>query len=155
MRSIFTVVAALGVAAAVFASTAFAQTPSFPSPNFRGGNTDWTVVLETQTDLTVRYSLKVPEARGILTGKLAQAKAPNSQYELNGVIGAEKAALKVKIAPVKLGDVCKDNKGSSTGPYGPYTYAILVYPAQSKPAATGQHKAWPKLWYGCGDFNAD
>lgn len=155
MRTIFAVAAGLGLAAVLYVSSASAQNANFPAQNFHGGNIGWSVVLLTQDDASVVYSLKVPEARGTVAGKLKHKKAPAGQYVLTGVIGAEKAAVQVNIAPVKPGQVCKDSKGGSTGAHGPYTHVILIQPAQSSPVSTGQHKAWPKAWFGCGDFSQD
>ncbi|MGH8082414.1 MAG: hypothetical protein ACREP7_17690 [Lysobacter sp.] len=153
MRISFLTAAGLALAAALAAPCAFAQSVTFPSPAFRGGNTDWQIKLSTQQNLSVSYQLNVPEAKARLTGPLTQGRAPQNQYVLTGVIGQEKSVLTVKIAAVQLGDVCKDNKGNTGGAYGPYTYAILVVPDAGK---TGpDHKAWPKRWYGCGNFTLD
>ena len=152
MRILFA--AALALAAALAAPCVSAQAITFPSPAFRGGNTDWKIKLTQST--TVVYELKVPQSAERLNGPLTHVKAAQpGQYQLLGVIGVEKSALTVKIAPVKLGDTCKDNKGNIGGVYGPYTYAIMVVPAPAKPAAGSKHKPWPKLWYGCGNFTLD
>ncbi|MGO4261451.1 hypothetical protein [Lysobacter sp. TAB13] len=153
MRVSFTVAAGLALAAALAVPCAFAQAITFPAPAFRGGNTDWRVVLTTNADASVVYALTVPEAKKPLNGPLDQTAAPQGQYQLVGVIGQEKTGLKVQIAPVKLGQVCKDNKGNTGGKYGRYTYAIMVTPAAKN--AGPDHKAWPALWYGCGNFTLD
>lgn len=159
MRVSFTAAAALALAAALAAPCAFAQAITFPAPAFRGGNTDrsgkpeWVVVLKTDSASKVVYALTVPEAKKPLNGPLDQIAAPQGQYQLVGVIGQEKTGLKVGIAPVKLGQVCKDNNGNTGGKYGPYTYAIMVTPAAQ--TAGPDHKAWPVLWYGCGNFTLD
>lgn len=152
MRILFA--AALALAAAFAAPCVSAQAITFPSPAFRGGNTDWKIKLSTQST-TVVYELKVPQSAARLNGPLKHALAPQGQYQLLGVIGVEKSALTVKIAPVKLGDTCKDSKGDIGGAYGPYTYAIMVVPAPVKPATGSKHKPWPKLWFGCGNFTLD
>jgi len=152
MRILFA--AALALAAALAAPCVSAQAVTFPSPTFRGGNTDWKIKLSSQSE-TVIYELKVPESATRLGGPLKHVKAEPGQYQLLGVIGEEKTALTVKIAPVKLGESCKDNKGNIGGVYGPYTYAVLVVPAPAKPATGSKHKPWPKLWYGCGNFTLD
>jgi hypothetical protein len=153
MRTLFA--AALALAAALAAPCVSAQAITFPSPAFRGGNTDWQIKLTTQST-TLVYELKVPESAVRLNGPLKHVKAPQpGQYQLLGVIGVEKSALTVKIAPVKLGEKCQDNKGDIGGAYGPYTYAIVVAPTQFKPATGAKHKPWPKLWYGCGNFTLD
>lgn len=151
MRILFAVATSLGLATALLAPCASAQAITFPAPAFRGGNTDWKVKI-TQTT-TVIHELKVPQSAQLLRGPLRHTKAPMGQYQLTGVIGEEKTVLTVKIAPVKLGEVCKDNRGAIGGDYGPYTYAIMMIPAKN--VAGPKHKAWPKLWYGCGNFTLD
>lgn len=146
---------AIAVALTAIGFAAHAQQITFPAPTFRGGNTDWQIVLNTQRDLSVYYAATVPEAVEPLRGRLQQDKAPYGRYVLNGTIGAEKAAVKVQIAPVQLGSTCKLNNGATRGALGPFTHAIQILPAQSRPPATKDHKAWPKLWYGCGNFAMD
>lgn len=159
MRVSITAAAALALAAALAAPCAFAQAITFPNPVFYGGNTDrsgkpeWDVVLKTDSASKVVYTLTVPEAKKPLNGPLVQTAAPQGQYQLVGVIGQEKTGLKVGIAPVKLGEVCQDRHGNTGGKYGPYTYAIMVTPAAK--TAGPDHKAWPVLWYGCGNFTLD
>lgn len=153
MRTFFA--AAVGLALAAAGAAAHAQQISFPAPAFRGGNTDWQVVLDTQRDLSVSYRVKVPEAAKALAGSLQQKAAPPGEYALTGTIGAEKAAVTFKIAAIAQGTKCMLNNGKSGDATGPYTHAILVLPAQSKPPATAEHKAWPKQWYGCGRFTLD
>ncbi len=152
MRILFA--AALALAAALAAPCVSAQDTLFPSPAFRGGNTDWSVKLSTQ-NTTVVYELKVPQSVDRLNGPLKHVKAPQGQYQLVGVIGVEKSALTVKIAPVKPGQTCKDDDGDIGGSYGPYTYAVVVVPTPAKRAPGSKHKPWPRLWYGCGNFTLD
>lgn len=139
--------AALGLAAALAAVPAPAQQITFPAPVFRGGNTDWKVKLTTAQDYSVGYELQVPQASKILTGPLQQQKADGyGRYTLVGKVALKTAIdVSVQLAPVKLGQVCKDNKGNSKGPDGqPYSYAIQILD-------TGKSSKMP-LWYGCGNF---
>ncbi|MBX9400980.1 hypothetical protein K4L06_06615 [Lysobacter sp. BMK333-48F3] len=139
--------AALGLAAAFAAAPAPAQQITFPAPVFRGGNTDWQVKLTTAQDLSVGYELQVPQASKVLTGPLQQQKVDGyGRYTLAGKVALKTTVnVSVQLAPVKLGDVCKDNKGNSRGPNGqPYSYAIQILD-------TGKSSKMP-LWYGCGYF---
>ncbi|MGO1073560.1 hypothetical protein [Lysobacter sp. CA199] len=144
------VLAAVGLTAALSASPASAQSITFPAQNFQGGNTDWQVTLSTQDDLSVNYSLQAPQVKNALVGALEQQTAPQGQYQLTGTFGGKQTPLTVSIAPVKLGQVCKDNKGKTGSRQGPYTYAIQVIPQGAQPSA--QSKPWPSYLYGCGNF---
>ncbi|MEH6420509.1 hypothetical protein [Pseudomonas sp. CGJS7] len=152
MRVLSVLAAGLGLAAAVSALPASAQAIAFPSPNFRGGNTDWQTTLATQQDLAVVYSLQAPGAKALLVGALAQQGAPQGQYKLTGTFG-KGTPLTVAIAPVALGKVCKDNNGKTGGPYGAYTYAITVTPQGAKPSS--KTAPWPTFLYGCGVFTSE
>ncbi|SDX85606.1 hypothetical protein [Lysobacter enzymogenes] len=155
MRTHFAAAAALALAAC--ACAAHAQMPTFPAPAFRGGNTDWQVVLTTtQSDLSVSYRLSVPEADKAQEGSLGQRNAAYGEYRMAGVIGMEKSALTVKITAVPLGKPCKLDNGLMGDAYGRFTYSIEVIPQPSKPISTGSdHKPWPAKWSGCGNFTLD
>ncbi|MGO1003833.1 hypothetical protein [Lysobacter sp. CA196] len=146
MRIMFAA-AGLAMAAALAAAPASAQQITFPAPAFRGGDVvNWNVAMLTQRDLSVDYSLTVPESKGSLQGKLRQkAASAMGDYLLVGKLGTGAAAtdLTVKLVPVPLGKQCKDAKGSARGKYGPYTYVVVLTPAK-----LGQ---W-KQWKGCGNF---
>ena len=138
-------------------AAAHAQQITFPAPAFRGGNTDWQVVLSTQqTDLSVVYRLSVPEAEEALSSGLSQRGAAAGEYQLVGTIGVEKTVLTVKIAPVALGQVCKLDNGLMGDAYGRFTYRIEIVAAKSKPVSTkATHQPWPAKWSGCGNFTLD
>lgn len=145
--------AAAALVLALCACAAQAQPVAFPAPTFRGGNVDWQVVLTTQSDLSVVYQIKVPQADKPQKGGLAQRNAARGEYLLVGTIGAEKTAMTVKIVPLPLGKPCKLNDGRTGDSYGRFTYLINVIPQPSKPVSTGSdHKPWPATWSGCGNF---
>ena len=93
MRILFA--AALALAAALAAPCVSAQAITFPSPAFRGGNTDWKIKLTQST--TMVYELKVPQSAERLNGPLTHVKASQpGQYQLLGVIGA---AMRLPMVP--------------------------------------------------------
>lgn len=151
MRTYFVAACALALAASGLAR---AQQIAFPGAAFRGGNTDWQVVLDTREDGTVRYRLKVSEAVERQTGGLEHRQAQAGEFELVGAIGVERTALTVKIAPVPLGSDCKLKDGSMGGAYGRYTYTIRVLTDASRLRSSAAG-AWPKEWSGCGNFTLD
>ena len=147
MRISSVAAAALGLAVAFAAAAAPAQQIAFPAPVFRGGNTDWQVKLTSAQDLSVGYELQVPQSSKRLSGPLQQQKADGyGRYTLTGKVALKVSTnISVQLAPVKLGEVCKDNKGNTQGPNGqPYSYAIQILDA-------GKTSKIP-LWYGCGYF---
>ncbi|UZW60651.1 hypothetical protein [Lysobacter enzymogenes] len=155
MRTFFAAACALVLAGS--GAAAHAQQTTFPAPKFRGGNTDWQVVLSTrQTDLSVVYRLRVPQAADPLSSGLRHGGAAAGEYELTGTIGVEKTSVTVKIAPVPLGGVCKIDNGLMGDAYGRFAYSIDVIPEKSKPLSTkADHKPWPAKWSGCGNFTLD
>ena len=107
MRTHFAAAAALALAAC--ACAAHAQMPTFPAPAFRGGNTDWQVVLTTtQSDLSVSYRLSVPEADKAQEGTLGQRNAayvgcPSSFFRSssNGIMVSNSGAIGRTIATTR------------------------------------------------------
>ncbi|SDZ31585.1 hypothetical protein SAMN04487939_13912 [Lysobacter sp. yr284] len=155
MRTFFAAACALALAG--FGAAAHAQQVTYPAPTFRGGNTDWQVVLSTrQTDLSVVYRLRVQQAADPLSSDLRQRSAATGEYELTGTIGVEKTSVTVKIVPVPLGGACTIDNGLMGDVYGRFAYSIKVIPEKSKPISTrAAHKPWPAEWSGCGNFTMD
>ncbi|WP_363799734.1 hypothetical protein ABU614_06180 [Lysobacter firmicutimachus] len=143
--------AVLGLAALLAASPAPAQQITFPAPVFRGGNTDWQVKLTTARDLSVGYELKVPRAKRLSGPLQQQATEGHGRYTLVGKIALKTTTnISVQLAPVKLGEVCKDKKGNTKDPNGqPFTYAIQILDLD-KPVKIGSTVI--PLWFGCGRF---
>lgn len=150
MRPLFAAAVAAALIATGFA--AHAQRITFPAPVFRGGNSDWQLVLSMRPDASVDYDMKAPQAPAMLRGSLRLSAAPNGQYRLNGTIGAEKTVVQVQIAAVPPGSACVLDNGSRSGANGPFAYAVLVLPAQPQAPAPKGREVWPKRWSGCGNF---